>query len=133
MTAMTPSALFASPRRRLLLAAGCVAALVLVTLGSQLSAALLSRWVLGLSAAAVLVWWLGRSRNAGSRFELPPRLQVVQRVGLTQRTAVALVEVDGQPYLIVHGDGFVRMRPTRKPRGPRAADVFSFPEPRGLS
>ncbi|MCA2977318.1 MAG: hypothetical protein INH41_04385 [Myxococcaceae bacterium] len=44
------------------------------------------------------------------RFAKTPRLQVVQKVGLSARCGVALVEVDGRAYLIVHGEGAPRVR-----------------------
>jgi len=81
--------------------------------GASLSPAALARALLALAGAAALGWWWLRARGAGRppRFADTPRLTVVQRVGLTARTGLALVEVDGRAYLLVHGEGFARLRP----------------------
>ena len=99
-------------RARLVFALACCAALTLLVTLENFSVVLLARIAIGGAALGVLLWFSGRTRREDS---MPNRLEVIQRVGLTQRTAVALVEVDGQSYLIVHGDGFARMRPTRRP------------------
>lgn len=124
---------FESPRRRLALIAVGLFVLTLCALGQTFSAAIVARAVLLLSALGALIWWARRGLNSGhARAALPPRLELVQRVGLSPRTSVALVEVDGEPYLIVHGDGFARLRPTHKPR-PHTATVFELPEVRSLA
>ena len=109
-----------SPKHKLIAAAVALAALPLVAASQGLSAAGAARIVLGLVAAAGIGWWFLRNRAvAGAKFRLPPRLNVVQRVGLSQRTGLALVEVDGQALLVVHGDGFARIQRVRKPVQPR--------------
>jgi hypothetical protein len=103
-----------SPRHKLLLAGCCLAALAL-GLGARggWSAAGFARVTLGLAAAAGLALWYLRARGArdpAGSFVAAPRLAVIQRAGLSPRTGVALVEVDGRPYLVVHGEGFARVR-----------------------
>src|SRR5258708_32834913 len=39
-------------------------------------------------------------------------MKIVSRVGLSQRAALALVEVDGRSFLIVHGEGYARVHAT---------------------
>ena len=121
------------PARKWLVIALALGTLVLATLWQQLSLTLLARLLLGLCALGALVWWARRARRTGAGFTRPKRLEVVHRVGLSARTSVALVEVDGQPYLIVHGEGFARLRPTRKPRLPRVEGVLELPMARGWS
>ena len=66
-----------------------------------------------------------------SKFKAAPRLHVVQRVGLSQtNTELALIEVDGKPYLVVHGDGFAQMQP--RPRPARVAARHALPGDRSL-
>ena len=105
-----------TPRQKLL---GAVVLALLVPVFASLqgaSAATLARVVLGLAALGGLAAWFIRARGGlPSKFKSAPRLNVVQRVGLSQRTGLALVEVDGKPYLVVHGDGFARIRPARRP------------------
>jgi len=105
-----------TPRQKLL---GAVVLALLVPVFASLqgaSAATLARVVLGLAALGGLGAWFLRARGGlPSKFKSAPRLNVVQRVGLSQRTGLALIEVDGKPYLIVHGDGFARIRPARQP------------------
>lgn len=81
------------------------------------SAATAARVLLGVAAAGGLVFWFHRARGGlgTSKFKTAPRLAVVQRVGLSQRTGLALIEVDGKPYLVVHGDGFAKISPARRP------------------
>ncbi len=106
-------------RRAPVLTLGVALALlgVLALLGQGgASPAALARVALALAAAAALAAWAWRSRGGGPRrFAGPPRLQVVQRVGLGPRTGLALVEVDGQAYLLVHGERFARLRPVARP------------------
>jgi flagellar biogenesis protein FliO len=105
-----------TPRQKLL---GAVVLALLVPVFASLqgaSAATLARVVLGLAALGGLGAWFLRARGGlPSKFKSAPRLNVVQRVGLSQRTGLALIEVDGKPYLVVHGDGFARIRPARRP------------------
>jgi flagellar biogenesis protein FliO len=74
------------------------------------SFAAIARVGLGVGSVVGLAWWSTRSGSPAS-FKAAPRLVVVQRVGLSARTGLALVEVDGRPFVVVHGDGFARLRP----------------------
>lgn len=115
-----------SPRHKLFAAAGLALLAPLVAATQGASASTVARVVLGLAAVAGVAVWFVKARGGlqlGSKFKSTPRLAVVQRVGLSQRTGLALVEVDGKPYLVVHGDGFARIRPARRPQrvSPRPA------------
>lgn len=106
-----------TPRHKLLAAVALTALLPLVATLQGAPASVIARVLLGLSALAGIGFWFIRARGGlPSNFKKAPRLQVIQRVGLSQRNGLALVEVDGKPYLVVHGDGFARVRPTRQPR-----------------
>ncbi|MFT3706670.1 MAG: flagellar biosynthetic protein FliO [Archangium sp.] len=106
-----------TPRQKLVGASVLALTLPLAATLQGASAAMIARVVLGLAAVAGLAFWFIRARGGFSlsKFKAAPRLNVVQRVGLSQRTGLALVEVDGKPYLVVHGDGFARIRPARRP------------------
>ncbi len=106
-----------SPRNKLIGAAllALIAPLIAATQGA--SAATAARLLLGLAALGGIGAWFIHARGGltASKFKSAPRLNVVQRAGLSQRTGVALIEVDGKPYLVVHGDGFAKVTPTRRP------------------
>ncbi|MEW5739551.1 MAG: flagellar biosynthetic protein FliO [Myxococcota bacterium] len=107
-----------SPRNKLIAASAMLLLLPIVAVLQGASAATAARVVLGLLALAGLVVWFVRAKGGLplSRFKAAARLTVVQRVGLSARSGVALIEVDGRPYLVVHGDGFARIRPTARPK-----------------
>jgi flagellar biogenesis protein FliO len=107
-----------SPRNKLIAAAAMLVLFPVVAMLQGASAATAARLVLGLLALAGVTVWVLRSKGnlSLSRFKAAARLSVVQRVGLSARSGVALIEVDGRPYLIVHGDGFARIRPTARPK-----------------
>lgn len=114
-----------SPRQKLGLAAALLALLPLLASVQGFSVVNVARLLLALAAVGGLVWWSLRGSARRTRFEPPPRVSLVQRVGLSQRTGLALLEIDGQPWLVVHGDGFARLerasvRPQR--RSPRVTD-----------
>jgi hypothetical protein len=100
--------LLSSPRNKLIAASGMLLALGAATTVSGLNAAAAARAVLGLVCVAGLAWWFLRARGTASPVEAP-RLCVVSRVGLAGRTGLALVEVDGKSFLVVHGDGFAKV------------------------
>ena len=105
-----------SPRHKLVAAALLALLAPLAAALNGASAATAARVILGVAAAGGLAFWFIRARGGlGTKFKDAPRLNVVQRAGLSQRTGVALIEVDGKPYLIVHGDGFAKITPTRRP------------------
>jgi hypothetical protein len=95
------------------------ASLLLLALGAAatvrgLDAATLARALLGLAALAGLAGWFIRARGAQGPVEAP-RMSVISRTGLNARTGIALVEVDGKTFLVVHGDGFAKVCRTAKP------------------
>ena len=101
---------------------------------SGVSAALLSRLVLGLLACAGLAAWLVKARRAGGHlasrpFQLPPRLGIAARVSLSARCGLALVEADGRRYLVAHGDGFAHLLNALPPRAPVQARAGRRPLP----
>lgn len=106
-----------SPRHKLIGAALLALIAPLIAAAQGASAATAARVLLGLAAAGGIVAWFIHAKGGlgSSKFKEAPRLNVVQRVGLSQRTGLALVEVDGKPYLVVHGDGFAKITPARRP------------------
>lgn len=105
-----------SPRQKLAAAALCLLAVPVIAAAQGASAAGAARVVLGLAALGGLVAWYLRGHAGAAGFKAAPRLQVIQRAGLSQRNGVALIEVDGRPYVVVHGDGFAKVQPVRRPR-----------------
>jgi flagellar protein FliO/FliZ len=99
-----------SPRQRLLIASGLILGLAALAPLGGMSASGAARWVLGAVALSGLCWWLWRHGTAGPRFALPERLKVVSRAGLSQRCGIALVEVDGQSFLVAFGDSFAEIQ-----------------------
>lgn len=107
------------PRTKLIAAAVALAVLVTLATFHGLSPAALARALLAVAAVAGLGgWWLRAQRP--KKFQLAPRLSVVTRAGLSQRTGLALVEVDGRAFLIVHGDGYAEICPTHERKQPKA-------------
>jgi hypothetical protein len=108
-------------RQKLLAVNALIAAgLTLTTLlHGWAGATTLARVGLAGAAVAALVAWTSR-RAAGTR----PlgRLDVVERRGLSPRTALALVEVDGRSLLVIHGDGFAQVHLV-PPGGPPPAEL----------
>lgn len=103
-----------TPRTKLLVALACgLAALgISLALGASLTSS--ARLLLGGLAVAAALWWFSRRGTLG--FAATPRLTVVQRAGLSARTGLALIEVDGRSYLVVHGEGFARLTTLRTPK-----------------
>lgn len=121
-------------RQKLFGAAGLALSAPLLASLQGASASTVARVVLGVAAIVGLAVWFVKARGGlqpGSKFKAAPRLNVVQRVGLSQRTGLALVEVDGKPYLVVHGDGFARIRPARRAQRVTAHPAPSFVETEG--
>ncbi|MCI0572155.1 MAG: flagellar biosynthetic protein FliO [Myxococcaceae bacterium] len=108
-----------SPRGKLAIALGLLLllALALATAAGATSAATIARWVLGGSAAGLGVWmWHRRGNQQRARFALPGRLQVHARAGLSPRCSLALVEADGERFLVAFGEGFATIRRAAAPR-----------------
>jgi flagellar protein FliO/FliZ len=102
-----------SPRNKVAVAGALCAALALTAAASSGSLTTAARLTLGTFALGGLAWWVSRQQGLSLKgtFSKTQRLTVVQRVGLSKSTGVALIEVDGRSYLIVHGDGVARVRP----------------------
>jgi hypothetical protein len=122
-----------SPRARLLLAGALTLGLAALAPLGGLSMTSAARTLLGAAALGGLGWWLRRRGTAGPRFALPERLTVVSRAGLSQRCGVALVEVDGQGFLVAYGDSFAEIRDTRALIPERAFAQARRPPPRRRS
>lgn len=98
-----------NPKTKILVASAVILALGTAAGVSGLNAALLARLALGGVAAAGFAWWYVKARRAGAANGEQPRLAIIARTGLSQRTGVALIEVDGKALLVVHGDGFAEV------------------------
>ncbi|HYV43654.1 MAG TPA: hypothetical protein VFA20_02290 [Myxococcaceae bacterium] len=95
---------------KLLAAALLVLLLAAFAQQSGASAAMVARIALGLAALAGLTaWWIRARGGAGRSFQLPARLSVAARTGLSPRCGVALVEADGRRFLVAYGDGFAQL------------------------
>jgi flagellar protein FliO/FliZ len=101
-----------TPKHKLL--AACAALLAVFALASAqgVSVTTLARVVLGLASLAGLAFWFSRRGGLPRAAPAPARLAVVARTGLSQRAGVALIEVDGRPFIVVHGDGYAQVHPT---------------------
>lgn len=106
-----------TPRQKLVGAIVLAASVPLLAALQSSTAAGVARALLALATLGGLMAWLVRAKGglAPGAFKAAPRLKVVQRVGLSQRSGLTLVEVDGRPYLVAHGDGFAKVRPLRRP------------------
>jgi len=115
----------ASPIKMKLLAASLLV-LLLAAFAQQsgASAALVARIALAAAALAGLAaWWIRTRKGTGRPFQLPARLSVAARTGLSPRCGVALVEADGRRFLVAYGDGFAQLLnalPSRPPAHARA-------------
>ena len=105
-----------TPRNKLIAASVALAALVGMASFHGFSATAVARAVLAVAALAGIGWWWMRAQKFSptKKFQMAPRLSVVSRAGLSQRTAMALVEVDGRSFLVVHGDGYAEICPARE-------------------
>ena len=93
-------------------AAGLSAVLALAAAISSGSFTTGARIVIGALAVAGLAIWVLKQKGLSlpRRFAQTPRLQIIQKIGLSARAGVALIEVDGRSFLVVHGDGGTRIR-----------------------
>ena len=101
--------LLSSPKNKILAASALLLALGAAATASGLNAAGIARVAIGCGAVGGLAWWFTKGRQQRAAAGEKPRLEVIARSGLSQRTALALVEVDGKPFLVVHGDGFAEV------------------------
>ncbi len=108
-----------SLKHRLIAIVSLVALLCVTAMAQGVSWVGLARVVLVASLVVVSAWWALRRSNPGaSAFRLPPRVHVIQRVGLTARSGLMLVEIDSQPFVVLHGEGFATLRKTSRVRIP---------------
>ena len=121
MSAPVHSKLWTRPGAKLVGAALAVSAVAVMARGPSLSASHLARLLLGVAAAAGLVFWVRRRPRTRAAFALAPRLEVAARTALSPRCSVALVDADGQSYLVAFGDGFAQIRPMHRLHASRAA------------
>jgi flagellar biogenesis protein FliO len=101
-----------SPRQKLLAAGVMSGLLALAAAFSSGSITSGARIIIGALAVAGLATWVLKQKGLPltGRFAQTPRLQVIQKIGLSARAGVALIEVDGRSFLVVHGDGVPRIR-----------------------
>ena len=107
-----------TPKTKLLAACAALVALLAMATLRGMSASAVARAVLAVAAlAGIGGWWIRSQKSSPSKkFQMAPRMSVVSRAGLSQRTALALVEVDGNSFLVVHGDGYAEICSTSKDR-----------------
>jgi len=105
-----------SPKTKILVASALLLVLGAAAGAGGLSAPTLARLALGAAAVAAFAWWYLKGRQAADAE--PPRLSVIARAGLSSRAGVALVEVDGQALLVVHGDGYAAIHRPRRGSAP---------------
>lgn len=98
-----------NPKTKILVASAVILALGAAASLGGLNAALLARVAIGAIAVAGFAWWYLKARHARTADGEKPRLSVIARTGLSQRTGLALIEVDGKALLVVHGDGFAEV------------------------
>jgi flagellar protein FliO/FliZ len=105
--------LLSSPRNKLLAASALLLALGTAASIGGMNSAAIARAILACASIAGFGWWYVKGRRANGDAG-PARLAVVCRTGLSQRAGVALIEVDGKSFLIVHGDGYAQVHPTER-------------------
>ncbi len=115
-----------TPRQKLLAASAALLVVFAVASAQGLSVTSIARVLLGLGAAAGIAVWFARARGLPRPEKAAPRLAVVARTGLSQRAGVALIEVDGKSFIVVHGDGYAQVHPTQP--APAAQPVRPFRE-----
>lgn len=108
-----------SPRAKLLAATVAVLALALIAPMKGASASTVARAVLAVAAVAGMGWWFIKNKKAAFELSPAPRLRVLARAGLSQRCGMALVEADGDNYLVVFGDGFAELQQAKLKRSPK--------------
>ncbi len=111
-----------TPQFKLIGASVLILSAPLVAAIQGASAPAVARILLALVALGGLAAWFLRARRVvnSSPIQSVPRLSLTQRIGLNTSTGVALIEVDGRAYLVVHGQGFAKIRPV-----PRSAPLES--------
>ncbi len=114
-----------SPRKKLLLACIALACLLAIATTHGISAAAVARAALTVAAFAGLgFWWLRTQKgSAVARFQIAPRMSVVCREGLAPKTGLALVDIDGTSFLVVHGEGYAVISAPQDKKSGRAQRV----------
>jgi flagellar protein FliO/FliZ len=112
-----------TPKTKLTIASLLLLGLAVAAGVRGLDATSIARALLAVAALAGLGWWFLRSRRAGSA-TAAPRIAIVARTGISNRTGVALVEIDGKPFLVVHGDGFANVSAISASRARKQASAF---------
>ncbi|HLT28604.1 MAG TPA: hypothetical protein VK013_01075 [Myxococcaceae bacterium] len=105
-----------SPQGRLLLSGALLAGLVLTAIARQQGWGGSGVWIaVACLAGAGWLWKQGSLGRPGTPEEIP--LEVRARTGLSPRCGLALIEAEGERYLVVHGDGFATVHgmPRREP------------------
>ena len=128
-----------TPRNKLITASVALAALLAMATFNGVSATAVARAVLAVAAVGGIGWWIARAQKSSpaKKFQMAPRLSVVSRAGLSQRTGLARVEVDGRSFLVVHGDGYAEIcstqekRSAKSTRATRATDSLPKFSPEG--
>jgi hypothetical protein len=119
----------------LLGAAALVLLLALAAPRGGLSVVGLARVVLTLLLLGGTGWWLLRGRTRRPSFRLREPLQVLSRQGLSPRCGVALLDAEGQRFLVAYGEGFAQVQavePRRRTRIRRMPSQRGAPAPGGL-
>ena len=105
-----------TPRMKFLSLLSVMTLFIALALTSRTTITSAARGVLALASLTGAIWWFIRTRRGRTSFSLPKRVSVIQRVGLSQRSGLLLVEIDNQPFVILHGDGFATMKRTSRAR-----------------
>ena len=115
------------PRAKLLVATVLVLLLSLAAPRGGLSVVGLARGLLALALLGGAGWRLARGRSSRRAFRLHEPLEVLSRQGLSPRCAVALLQADGERFLVTYGDGFAQVQPVapRKRIGSRSRSKSS--------
>ena len=98
-----------SPKNKLILASVGLAVLIAAASYQSGSASTVGWAALAFAALAGLCGWWIWARTGSMKDSPAARLSVISRTGLSSRTALALVEVDGRSFLVVHGDGYAEI------------------------
>jgi hypothetical protein len=105
-----------SPKQKILAASCALMALFAIAASQGASPSSIARVLIGIGAVVGMTVWFARQRGLAPKLAATaPRLAVVARTGLSQRAGVALIEVDGKPFIVVHGDGYAQVHPTASP------------------
>ena len=94
------------PKHKLIvsiIAIGALSASALLPVFSRYSAQTI---LVVVALGAMALWVMKLRRRSSDALSAAPRLRVVTRIGLSLKSGLTLVELDGKPLLVAHGDGF---------------------------